>query len=65
MRLCMIAGMLSTPNFYIRRNLADPTDIEAIPRKTKRLLLFFWYYLIISVLSLILLESLTRYFDLI
>lgn len=63
MRLCMIAGMLSTPNFYIRRNLADPTDIQSIPPRTKRLLLFFWYTLMLSILSLIILEGFTRYFE--
>jgi len=33
MRLCMIAGMLSTPDFYIRRNLADPIEIQSTPEK--------------------------------
>lgn len=61
MRLCMIAGMLSTPKFYLRRNLADPIDTQDFPRKTKRLILFFWYYLILSVLSLIIFESFTRH----
>lgn len=63
MRLCMIAGMLSTPNFYLRRNLADPVDIHRFPLRTKRLILFFWYYLILSVSSLIIVEGLTRYLE--
>jgi len=63
MRLCGIAGMLSTPNFYIRRNLADPIDIQSIPQKTKHLLLFFWYCLKLSVSSLLIFEGFTRYFE--
>jgi len=38
MRPCMIAGMLSTQNFYIRRNLADPIDIQSIPPKKNQTL---------------------------
>ncbi|MGF6394852.1 hypothetical protein QFZ86_003786 [Pseudomonas plecoglossicida] len=57
-RLCMIAGMLSTPNFYLRRNLADPDDIHNIPQRTKRVLLFFWYYLIFSASSLVISQGL-------
>ena len=63
MRLCMIAGMLSTPNFYLRRNLADANDIRNIPQKTKRLILFFWYYLIFSCSALAISQGLTSYLD--
>jgi len=62
MRLCMIAGMLSTPNFYLRRNLADLDDIHNIPQRTKRVLLFFWYYLIFSASSLVISQGLRAYF---
>lgn len=63
MRLCMIAGMLSTPNFYLRRNLADANDIRNIPQKTKRVILFFWYYLILSCSLLAISQGLTSYID--
>lgn len=62
-RLCMIAGMLSTPNFYIRRKLASASEIKNFPRRTRRVLLFFWYYLITSTLSLIILGSIAKYLD--
>lgn len=62
-RLCMIADMLSTPNFYIRRELASPSEIKNFPRKTRRILLFFWYYLITSTLSLIIFGSIAKYLD--
>ena len=63
MRLCMIAGMLSTPNFYLRRNLADISDIKNFHQRTKRLILFFWYHLMLSVSSLIIFECVTRYLE--
>jgi len=59
----MIAGMLSTPNFYIRRKLASASEIKNFPRRTRRVLLFFWYYLITSTLSLIILGSIAKYLD--
>ncbi|MQG93598.1 hypothetical protein [Pseudomonas sp. MN1F] len=62
-RLCMIAGMLSTPIFYIRRKLANPSDIKNFPRRTRQILLFFWYYLLTSTLSLIILGSIVKYLD--
>jgi len=62
-RLCMIAGMLSTPIFYIRRKLANPNEIDSFPRNTKRILLFFWYYLTISFLPLTILGCIAKYLD--
>jgi len=62
-RLCMIAGMLSTSQFYIRRKLANPNEIKNFPRNTKRLLLFFWHYLTLSFLSLLILGGIAKYLD--
>lgn len=60
MRLSMIAGMLTTPNFYIHRGLADADQIKNFPYPMKILLRTTWICLGLSFCALIILHIADR-----
>lgn len=48
MRTCLAANMLMIPGLFVRKGMADVSDLESFPRSIKRVLLPSWVGLLVS-----------------
>lgn len=48
MRTCLAANMLMIPGLFVRKGMADISDLESFPRSMKRVLLSSWVGLVVS-----------------
>ncbi|MCS4066048.1 hypothetical protein [Pseudomonas putida] len=48
MRTCLAANMLMIPGLFVRKSMADISDLESFPRSMKRVLLSSWMGLVVS-----------------
>lgn len=51
MRTCLAANMLMIPGLFVRKGMADVSDLESFPRSIKRVLLPSWVGLLVSTSS--------------
>lgn len=50
MRICLAANMLMMPGLFVRKGIADVSDLESFPRSIKRVLLPSWVGLLTSTI---------------
>jgi len=48
MRTCLAANMLMIPGLFVRKGVADISDLESFPKSMKRVLLSSWVGLVVS-----------------
>lgn len=48
MRTCLAANMLMIPGLFVRKGVADISDLESFPRSMERVLLPSWVGLVVS-----------------
>lgn len=50
MRTCLAANMLMIPGLFIRKGMADVSDVESFPKPIKKILLPSWLGLVLSTI---------------